>query len=220
MAKLTACVCVIVASFLHSGSVQQQRENSNTMPVREECPDTHGWKGKYDNFSFGFSFVIPEGFEGFWNSAACANDKSDGSCVCMNDHGRIIPLSAEPYEPERHIEVFAGHGGDFDGATVAQAIAQHLRWTRKRALRHRLIVRKRLGVTVDGVRGERVIVRYYDKRLKNWFLEDLVELFKDGDEFSLYLRTPRTSYKHDKAIFDAVVASFVFKAREANKTQK
>ena len=42
--------------------------------------------------------MIPEGYEGFWNSARCASDA--GGCTCMSDHGRIIPLSHEPYEDE------------------------------------------------------------------------------------------------------------------------
>jgi hypothetical protein len=132
----------------------------------------------------------------------------------MSDHGRIIPLSHQPYEDERHIEVYASHGAELDEPTVANAVAQNLGSIRKRAPRRGLIVRKRLGVTLAGVRGERVVVRYYDKRMQAWLVEDFIELLKDGDEYSLYLRTPRKNYEHDRHIFEVVVASFAFEKPE------
>lgn len=220
MEKMLAFVWVIVASFLQSASAEQQQESSNVAPVKEECPDDHGWKGKYENFSYGFSIVIPRGYEGFWNSAACANDKKDGSCVCMSDHGRIIPLSSEPYEPERHIEAYASHGADLDEPSVAEGVAHWLKFIRESSGKNLMVVRKRSEITVDGVRGQRVIVRYYHKRLKKWFVEDLVELLKDGNEFTLYLRTPRRTYEHDKSIFEGVVASFVFSGTEVSAASK
>lgn len=210
MENMIALVCVTVASFLQSGSVQQQPDSSKEASVKEECPDTHGWTGKYENFSYGFSIVIPEGYQGFWNSATCGNDKADGSCVCMSDHGRVIPLSAEPYEPERHIEAYASHGAELDEPSVAEGIAHWLGYLKKRSVKGALLVRRRSEITIDGVRGERVVVRYYHRRLKRWFVEDLVELLKGGDEFTLYLHTPRKSYANDRRIFEGVVASFEF----------
>jgi hypothetical protein len=63
---------------------------------------------------------------------------------------------------------------------------------------------------VDHVRGDRVVVRCYDESTKAWPVEDFVELLKNGGRYSIYLRTPRINYKHDKHIFDALVASFAF----------
>src|SRR5215469_12005238 len=50
--------------------------------------------------------VIPAGLKGLRNSASCVAN-SDGR-ICLSDRGRIIPLTDEPSEPERHIEVYAG----------------------------------------------------------------------------------------------------------------
>ena len=44
----------------------------------------------------------------------------------MSDHGRIIPLTPEPYEPERHIEVYAGSAADLDEPTLALEVARRL----------------------------------------------------------------------------------------------
>jgi len=216
MNSVLVLLLVTVAGYTQTASIKQQPGNGSVGSTVEQCPDTHGWTEKYENTSYGFTITIPEGFQGFWNSAPCTSDAE--GCTCMSDHGRIIPLSQKPYEHERHIEVFASHGADLDEPTVAQAIAQHLKWIRKRARRHGLMVRKRLGVTVDGVRGEHVVVRYYDKRMKAWLVEDFIELLKDGSEYSLCLRTPRKNYEHDMQIFDVLVASFTFeKPGEASK---
>ncbi|WP_027360800.1 hypothetical protein [Desulforegula conservatrix] len=67
------------------------------------CPDEIPSLGKYRNYSFGFSILIPQGLKGFWNSAACIQE-ADGSCLCMSDHGRIIPL-----KNDNTIEIYAGH---------------------------------------------------------------------------------------------------------------
>lgn len=208
MNRVHVLVLVTVVSCMQTASSKQQSGNGSTSLTVEQCPDTHAWTGKYKNSSYGFSIVIPEGYQGFWNSARCLSG-ADG-CTCMSDHGRIIPLSHEPYEDERHIEAYASHGAELDEPTVAQAVTQRLTWIRKRGRRHSLTVRKRLGVTVAGRRGERVVVSYYDKRTRAWLVEDFIELLKDGDEYSLYLRTPRTDYEHDRHIFEVVVASFAF----------
>ncbi len=220
MGKMAALACLIVVSFLQSASTQQQGEGGSPRTTDQQCPDTHGWTGKYENFSYGFSIVIPEGYEGFWNSARCVNDKKDGSCVCMSDHGRIIPLSSEPYEPERHIEVYASHGAELDDPSVVEGVAHWLKYLEERSAKHTLSVREQAQIILDGVRGQRVVVRYYDKQLQKWFVEELIEVFKNGDEFTLYLRTPRDSYKHDKSIFEGVMASFAFRSAETNEVKE
>jgi hypothetical protein len=208
MNSVLALVLVTVASCAQTASRKQQPGNAGASPTIEQCPDTHAWTGKYENRSYGFSIVIPEGYEGFWNSARCFSN-SDG-CTCMSDHGRIIPLSHEPYEDERHIEAYASHGAELDEPTVTQAVTQRLRQIAEHSRRHSLTVRKRSAVTVAGVRGERVVVSYYDKRMKAWLVEDFIALLKDGDEFSLYLRTPAKNYERDRHIFEGVVVSFAF----------
>jgi len=208
MNNLFVCCLLTVAGCPQTASIAQQPGNGSAPATVEQCPDAHGWSGRYENLSYSFTITIPEGYEGFWNSASCSGDAE--GCTCMSDHGRIIPLSHQPYEHERHIEVFASHGGDLDESTLAQAMAQHLKWIRKRAQGGNFIVRKRLGVTVDRVRGERAVLRYYDKRMKAWLVEDFIELLKDGDEYSLYLRTPRKNYKHDRQIFNGLIGSLTF----------
>ena len=153
--------------------------------------------------------MIPDGYKGFWNSAKCVSDGRN--CTCMSDHGRIIPLGAEPYEEERHVEVYASHGAELEKPTVAEAVKQHLGWIRKHSREKSVTFLIRLKLTVDGRLGQRVPVRYYDKKARHWFVEDFIEVLKDGDEFSLFLRTPRENYMEDKAIFEAIVATFRFK---------
>ena len=72
------------------------------------------------------------------------------------------------------------------------------------------MIRRRERVSVAGTRGQRVLVRYYDKQLGAWLLEDFIKLINNGDEYSIYLRTSVKNYKHDKRILDEVARSFTF----------
>ncbi|MFG6485587.1 hypothetical protein ACG04R_02825 [Roseateles sp. BYS78W] len=55
------------------------------------CADERPTTGRYRNYSYGFTVVIPKGLEGWWNSARCVPQTPDG-CICMGDHGRSLPL--------------------------------------------------------------------------------------------------------------------------------
>lgn len=65
-----------------------------TEVLAADAPCPRPARGPYTNYSYGFSLVIPDGMVGNWNSAVCAPDaESPGSCICMGDHGREIPLN-------------------------------------------------------------------------------------------------------------------------------
>lgn len=207
---LFALFALITVGYL---SLHSQDSPSNTHPKKKDtaCPDDKAWTGKYRNYSYGFTIVIPTGLKGFWNSASCVSHP-DG-CICMQDHGRIIPLTPEPSKPERYIEAYADNGADLDEPTVAEAVKGHLRLIRERSREKRMQVRKRIGITLAGLKGERAVVRYYDAKLQAWMMEDFVELMRGGVEYSLYLRTPEKTYEHDRGAFDTVVASFALSKR-------
>jgi len=185
-------------------------EGQPTAPKRggkdDACPDTRGWKGRYANYSYGFSIEIPKHLQGFWNSAQCSNGP-DG-CVCMSDHGRIIPLTPEPYEPERHIEVFAGYAAGLDEPTIALEVANRLGHIRQRGKGKDVSILRRSKTLLAGIEAERVVVRYYDDESSIWRIEDFIEALQGGVEYSLYIRTGEKSYAQDRPIFEAGVRSF------------
>jgi hypothetical protein len=194
-------------------SLHSQDPSSGTSPKKAgaECPDDKAWTGKYRNYSYGFTIVILRGLKGFWNSARCVS-RPDG-CTCMQDHGRTIPLTPDPSEPERFIEAYADNGADLDEPTVAEAVKSHLRGIQERSREKSVQIRKRTGITLASLKGERAAVRYYDAKLQAWMMEDFVELLRGGVEYSLYLRTPEETYEHDRGVFDTVVASFALSKR-------
>ena len=207
MLLLAACTPIVM------GSQEQQRHGKSQEAAESSCPDTHAWTGKYVNYSYGFSVVIPEGYKGFWNSAVCVAGP-DG-CTCMSDHGRIIPLTAEPYEPERHIEVFASYGADLDELTVKQAVDKRLERIRKRSREGSVSVLKQSTITLAGLRSQRVLVRYYDEKLNQMMVEDFVEAIRRRSvQYSLYLRTTEKAYTHDRSVFDNVIATFTLRRLE------
>jgi hypothetical protein len=195
----------LVVLFLLSHAVAGSQQATRVQDAA--CPDTRSWTGRYVNYSYGFTVVIPHNVKGFWNSARCVSG-SDG-CTCMSDHGRIIPLSAEPYEPERHIEVYAGYAADLDDPTVRQAVNKTLGSIRQRGRADSVTVLKQSNVTLATLKARRVVVRYFDDKLNTWMIEDFVEALRSHHiEYSVYLRTREEAYKRDLRVFDSVVNSF------------
>jgi len=194
-------------------SQEQKRDGESQKDSAVPCPDTVAWAGKYVNYSYGFSVVIPKGLKGFWNSAVCVPGP-DG-CTCMSDHGRIIPLTAEPYEPDRHIEVYAGYAADLDEPTVKQEVDRRLKRIGKRSREGSLSVLKQSNITLAGLKSQRVVVRYYDNKLNQSMVEDFIEALRRGDvEYSLYLRTSDRAYEHDRKVFDSVIGTFTLRKLE------
>jgi hypothetical protein len=195
---------VFVLVLLSSGVAGSQQGNPRGEAA---CPDTVSWTGKYTNYDYGFTVVIPKSVTGFWNSAACVS--GPGGCTCMSDHGRIIPLGTEPDEPERHIEVYAGYAADLDDPTVQQEVDKHVDWARERSRDDSVTVASQSNLLLAGLTARRTVVRYFDKKLNTWMIEDFVEALRDRNiEYSVYLRTRAEAYKHDVPVFESVVKSF------------
>lgn len=172
------------------------------------CPDQILSRGKYRNDYYKFSLRIPDGYEGLWNSVRCSGPGPD--CTCMSDHGRIIPLTKEPYAPQRHIEIFAGYPAEAEDATVTQQVEEHLSWIRERSADNTMTILHHSRMKLAGVPAERVVVRYYDQSLQRWWREDRVESLRNGVAYMLYLRTSEETYPQDRSVFQAVLTSFAF----------
>jgi hypothetical protein len=125
----------------------------------------------------------------------------------MSDHGRTIPLGENPSKSSRFIEAFAATNAEPD-TTLAMEINNHLEWIKRRSLGRRIIIRSRSKIVVGRRAGQRAVARYFDKNEKSWFIEDFIEVHRQGVEYSLYLRTLESNYKKDLKIFNEVVASF------------
>src|SRR6478672_8790082 len=87
--KAAIGVLLLVTALAPAAKSQTKRATSESS---EPCPDQKTYTGKYRNWVYGFSIIIPAGLKGYWNSARCAPDEKYG-CVCTGDHGRFIPLS-------------------------------------------------------------------------------------------------------------------------------
>lgn len=193
----------------HLGNEMQNSEHS------AECPDDHPWTGTYENYNYHFVVVIPQNLKGYWNSAACS--KGADGCTCMQDHGRIIPLASEPHEPERHIEVYAGYSTvdeDTRRSPLEQEVEDALRWIRKRTADNKIEIRRNSRYRIAGLEGRRIVVRYFDKELRRWQIEDRVEVLRGEVKYSLYLRTREEHFRQDLPIFTAVLSSFTLRNPE------
>ena len=121
---------------------------------------------------------------------------SDG-CTCMSDHGRIIPLTDEPYEPERRIEVYAGYAAYLDESTVKGEVdTLAYRVSTKEARRVLLAFVKQSATTLAGLKAQQVGVRYHDRKLNPWMVEDFLGKHSGGKTKS----TPLTCERRNKII--------------------
>jgi hypothetical protein len=163
------------------------------------CPDQKTYKGRYRNWVYGFSIIIPAGLKGYWNSAGCAPDEKYG-CVCMGDHGRFIPLSGDA-----HIEAFVGYEmepdlapGDYENDEVSnlrqrrdveQVKVLSSRWTR-----------------LGNLKGRRFIVQFIEKN-RAAVIDHIIALH-EGVEYELILRTTLERHRKDGREFKKVIASW------------
>jgi len=156
---------------------------------KSPCPDDRAWTGKYRNYVYGFSIVIPRGLKGYWNSAKCAPDEKYG-CVCMGDHGRFIPLSSDA-----NIEAFVGYQMESDWSIIDyehQAISY---MTDDKETQRVNVVHSgwfRLG----RLHARRFKVRFL-KNNKPMVADHIIALHK-GVEYELILRTLPAKYSKDK----------------------
>jgi|ERR1044071_3732069 hypothetical protein len=206
-ASLTLLVYTLAFIKTELGATRPQSRD------QQSCPDITETKGEYINVSYGFSILIPNDLKGVWNSARCVAGK-DG-CVCMSDHGRIIPLATDTNDSDHWIEAYAGFATDVDNPSPENEGDKHLGWIRERSRGGSVSILKRSNVVLGGLRGKRAVVRYYDKESKRVMVEDFVELLRGRKEveveYSLYLRAPERAYARDRTVFETILHSFALK---------
>ncbi len=185
---IVACTAAPATSQILRGNMQAQ-----------VCPDERSYTGKYRNYVFGFSIVIPTGLKGYWNSARCAPDERYG-CVCMGDHGRYIPLS-ETVAMEAFVSWQMESEWtlrDYENDEVANL--KHKEGVQQvRVLSSKYL---RLG----RVKARRFIVQFTENN-KSVFVDHIIALYK-GVEYELTLHTVADRYQKDRRIFEKLVASW------------
>jgi hypothetical protein len=191
--KAILVVMVAVAGLSTDGKSQVKRGKAG-----EICPDQKVYTGKYRNRYYGFSIVIPAGLKGYWNSARCA--KTDEGCVCMTDHGRIIPLA-----DDAQIEAYTGYQMEPEWS-VSDYEKDEIADLKKQEGVEQVKVLSSKGVRLGGLKARRFAVQYIEKG-KNMISDRVVALHK-GVEYELILHTLDKRYEEDRREFEKVIASW------------
>ena len=181
------------------GSVLAVDSQSKRATTKSPCPDDHAWTGRYRNYVFGFSMVIPSGLKGYWNSARCAPDEKYG-CVCMNDHGRFIPLSNDA-----HIEAFVGYQMEPDWS-VRDHERQAISFLTDDKKTERVNVVRSRWFRLGSLRARRFEARYLENQ-RPMFTDHIVALHK-GVEYELILVTSPDRYGADLRQFEKLIATW------------
>lgn len=138
MARLRRLTFALFLVAVSSASDGQEADGSAPKELSAEQCDALRWTGLHES-TWGFTFAIPEGLVGQPNSPACTY------------HGVFIPLSPEPSEPGRHIDMFAGYNALF--AASAQEAC-----TRDLAAGERVL--RREAITLGGEPGYRTVLAH------------------------------------------------------------
>jgi hypothetical protein len=195
---MTKLASVLMSFILASAVLGQARTKSL-------CPDERDWTGRYRNYVFGFSVVIPAGLKGYWNSARCAHDEQYG-CVCMNDHGRYIPLA-----DDAHIEIFVGYQMESEWS-VRDHERQEIFTLRTDKNKQQIFITRSEWVWLGPLRGRRFEARYL-RDGKPRITDHIVSLYK-GVEYELILTTSPDRYDADRRQFEKVISSWRLTRRD------
>jgi hypothetical protein len=192
----------IIGAFLivaNLASTTQSQAKRNKISSSLPCPDQKTYTGKYRNWAYGFSIIIPAGLKGYWNSARCVPDEEYG-CVCMGDHGRFIPLSDDAY-----IEAYVDWEmeSDWSGRDYENDAIYNLRL--KLGV-EQVKVSSSKWMRLGNLRGRRFVVQFTEKN-KNVVIDHIIALY-NGVEYELILRTLADRYQSDRRDFEKVIASW------------
>src|SRR5689334_18145250 len=167
--------------------------------TKSPCPDEREWTGRYRNYVFGFSVVVPAGLKGHWNSGPCAADEKYG-CVCLNDHGRYIPLSDDAW-----ITVFVGYQMESEWS-VRDHERQEIFYLKTDKSNQQIVVTRSEWVRLGPLRGRRFQARYLGDGVPR-ITDHIVALYK-GVEYELILTTSPDRYDADRRQFEKVISSW------------
>jgi hypothetical protein len=187
---------LIVTILAPAANPQAKRaESASAKP----CPDQKTYTGKYRNWVYGFSIIIPAGLRGYWNSARCAPDEKYG-CVCMGDHGRFIPLS-----DNASIEAFVGYEME-DEWSVRNYENEEVSNLRQKQGIEQVKVLSSMWIRLGRLKGRRFVVQFIEKN-KNVVIDHVIALHK-GVEYELILHTLADRYQNDRQEFEKVIESW------------
>ena len=182
-----------------SADKRDEKQQSDRKNSTEVCPDQKTYTGKYRNWVYGFSVVIPTRLKGYWNSAGCAPDKEYG-CICMGDHGRFIPLS-----DDAHIEAFVSYKME-DEWSVSDYENDEVSGLRQKQGVEQVKVLSSKWVRLGNLKGRRFVVQFIEKN-QNVVIDHIIALHEDV-EYELILQTPEDRYPRDSQEFEKVIASW------------
>jgi hypothetical protein len=183
--------------FFCLASEGNAQTNSGGKKSPEPCPDEKVYTGKYRNWHFGFSIIIPAGLKGNWNSLGCSH--TDDGCVCFPDHGRIVPLA---YAAK--IEAYTGY--EALGWSVREYEKNYIADLKKNQRLSNVEVLSSKSIRLDKLRARRYIVQYVERNRS--FIEERIIVLHKGVEYLLSLGTPIERYRKDRHTFEKVRRSW------------
>jgi len=181
------------------GCVVRADSQRKSIAFSQPCPDKRTWTGRYRNYVYGFSIVIPLRLKGYWNSSPCAPDETYG-CVCMGDHGRFIPLSNDA-----HIEALVGYQMESHWSVIDHE-RQAISFLRNNKQNVRISVGRSRWFRLGSLRARRFEARYI--RNDRPMLTDHIIALHKGVEYELILVTSPGRYGADRRQFEKIIASW------------
>jgi hypothetical protein len=165
------------------------------------CPATYA--GRYRNGQYGFSFSVPAGLAGHWQSP-CTWSKGEG-CICLGDHGLQFSLPGGGT-----LGVFADYAAELDDPTLGDVLAAALARIRQVGDDRIVHIESIASAQVHG--RQAYVIRATDRPTVNGSGEEFhrieyVLLSKDG-RVDIYLHGPSHARSHDEGVLQQLLASW------------
>lgn len=164
-----------------------------------DCSGKFDVTGRYLNEDYGFEITIPPGLTGRWSSAGCVRDGE--SCICMSDHGRIVPLPEHGW-----LEAYTGYKNIDLGDLASAARDAYRNFGQFDDDVTRVAPRWLRRAKLAGLPAYRMQLEYRRSGAA-WIHEEIVAR-DEGIDFKLIYDVPRESYARHRAAFESFVASW------------
>lgn len=160
---------------------------ANSAASAAECPTPI--TGTYINQEYGFSFRIPPGLKGEWQSP-CRVDRTTGKCICIGNHGLAFDLGGGA-----RLSVFADYAAELDNPTLGDVLRAALNRVGSNRMDDGKHITSVKFYLLAGRPGYRIQAKFPDpKDSTSKIIHVEVIFFQDGVRCSIYADAPKEEF--------------------------
>ena len=167
---------------------------ANSSASAAECPTPI--TGTYINQEYGFSFKIPPGLKGEWQSP-CSLDRTTGKCICIGNHGLAFDLGGGA-----RLGIFADYAAELDDPTLGDVLRAALDRVGSNKMDDGKHITSVNTYRLEGRLGYRIQTKFPDpKDSTSKIVHIEVIFFQNGVRCSIYADAPKGQFPKADSYF-------------------